>query len=299
MKRIIFTTLIGLFTVAAFAQKNKTDSVRIFDKKKGEYIKVSPAEWKRRKDSWGNEIIFDKNRGEFIMVTPAEYGKIKDSIVAKMEKKGNLNVGKFQFGPTFARFDLGLTTLIDNGSFTLQPKNDFLSYRSWKSSNVGFDLVELGFKGGKRFNVYLSGGFDWTLIRLRKDITIQKNSTALTYTNDTIHYTKNRFSSEYLRIPLSFEFKSKEDSRGKRSRFIIGPEIGLLMGGRVKQKSEENGKQKIDDDYHFAKMRYGAFVRMGSGWGGLYAKYYFNDMFENSPAQKGLKNFAFGLTFGF
>ncbi len=32
---------------------------------------------------------------------------------------------------------------------------------------------------------------------------------------------------------------------------------------------------------------------------GLYAKYYFNDMFENSPAQAGLKNFAVGLTFGF
>jgi hypothetical protein len=32
---------------------------------------------------------------------------------------------------------------------------------------------------------------------------------------------------------------------------------------------------------------------------GIYAKYYFNDMFENSPAQEGLRNFSFGLTLGF
>jgi len=205
----------------------------------------------------------------------------------------------FNFGVTFSRFDLGLTTLIDNGSFTLSPKNDFLSYRSWKSSNVGFDLLQFGYRFNPNFKIYLSGGFDWTLIRLRKDITIQRDAPALTYVTDSIHFSKNRFSSTYLRIPLSFEFRSKEDSKGKRFRFIVGPEAGLLLGGRVKQISAERGKQKFDDDYHFAKMRYGAFTRIGYGSMGLFAKYYLNDMFENSPAQEGLKNFAFGLTFGF
>ncbi|HWZ35701.1 MAG TPA: outer membrane beta-barrel protein [Mucilaginibacter sp.] len=205
----------------------------------------------------------------------------------------------FNFGVTFSRFDLGLTTLIDNGSFTLSPKNDFLDYRSWKSSNVGFDLLQFGYRFNPNFKVYLSGGFDWTLIRLRKDITIQRNAPALTYVTDSIHFSKNRFSSTYLRIPLSFEFRTKEYGNGKRFRFIVGPEAGLLLGGRVKQISSERGKQKFDDDYHFAKMRYGAFTRIGYGSMGLFAKYYFNDMFENSPAQAGLKNFAFGLTFGF
>lgn len=205
----------------------------------------------------------------------------------------------FNFGITFSRFDLGLTTLIDNGSFTLSPKNDFLSYRSWKSSNVGFDLVQFGYRFNPNFKIYLSGGFDWTLIRLRKDITIQRNAPELTYVTDSIHFSKNRFSSTYLRIPLSFEFRTKEYANGKRFRFIVGPEAGLLLGGRVKQISDERGKQKFDDDYHFAKMRYGAFARVGYGSFGLFSKYYFNDMFENSPAQTGLKNFAFGLTYGF
>jgi len=205
----------------------------------------------------------------------------------------------FSFGITFSRFDLGLTTLVDNGSFTLSPKNDFLSYRSWKSSNVGFDLVQFSYRPTQHFKMYISGGFDWTLIRLRKDITIQRNTPVLTYTNDNIDYSKNRFGATYLRIPLSFEFRTNEYSNGKRFRFIIGPEAGILLGARVKQISDENGKQKIDGDYHFAQMRYGTFTRIGYGSFGIFTKYYFNDMFERSPDQAGLKNFAFGFTFGF
>lgn len=202
-------------------------------------------------------------------------------------------------GITFSRFDIGLSTLIDNGSFTLSPKNQFLNYRSWKSSNVGFDVIQMGVKVSKGFKIYISGGFDWTLMRLRRDITILPDQPTLTYRTDSIHYSKNRFGSSYLRIPLSFDFHSQEDHRGNRFHFVIGPDAGLLLNGRVKQISTEHGKQKIDDDYHFAKVRYGGFVRIGyAGWG-LFAKYYANDMFENSPDQKGLKNFSAGMTFGF
>jgi hypothetical protein len=45
-------------------------------------------------------------------------------------------------------------------------------------------------------------------------------------------------------------------------------------------------------------MRYGAFVRVGYGAWGIFGKYYFNDMFD-TEAQKGLKNFSFGIMLGF
>lgn len=205
----------------------------------------------------------------------------------------------FSFGLTFSRFDLGLATLIDNGSFTLSPKNNFLSYRQWKTSNVGFDVIQFGYRFSSSFKIYVSGGFDWTHIRLRDNITIQRNAPVLTYTVDSINYSKNRFSSSYLRIPLSFDFRSKDDNSGHKFHLVAGPDIGILLNGRVKQISDENGKQKFNDDYHYTRLRYGAFARIGYGFAGLYAKYYFNDMFENSPDQVGLKNFSFGLTFGF
>jgi Outer membrane protein beta-barrel domain len=203
------------------------------------------------------------------------------------------------FGVTFSRADLGFATLIDNGSFTLSKQNQFLSYQQSKTSNVGFDVLQMGVKFSRTFKIYLSGGFDWTLFRLRDNITILPNQPALTYRQDNIDYSKNRFSSSYLRIPLSFDFRSNESRRGNRFHFVIGPEVGFLLDGMVKQISNENGKQKFSNNYNFTTFRYGGVARIGYGDFGIFAKYYANDMFENSPQQQGLKNFSFGLMLGF
>ncbi len=289
MKRLLIAALLSGVASFGFAQATKTTKTTTT-------VITTTTNYKDTTITKRDTTITVKEaKSKVLLHIGAPFTPREDSILAARSRKAK----GFNFGLTFARFDLGLTTLIDNGSFTLSPANDFLSYRSWKSSNVGFDLIQFGYRFTPKFKIYLSGGFDWTLIRLRKDITIQRDAPVLTYTNDPIHYSKNRFGSTYLRVPLSFEFRSKEDYKGRRFRFIAGPEAGLLLGARVKQISEENGKQKIDDDYHFAKVRYGAFIRLGYGFSGLYAKYYFNDMFENSPAQAGLRNFAAGVTFGF
>lgn len=274
MKRLLIAAFICAAAGRALAQDVKTDSVKTDTSQshttKGLHMKMGFG------DGYGDKIKKQNKNDSVAHIYP-----------------------KFSIGLTFSRFDIGLATLIDNGSFTLSPQNQFLNYRSWKTSNVGFDVLQFGVRFSDAFKIYLSGGFDWTLIRLRDNITILPNQPVLTYRQDDINYSKNRFSASYLRIPLSFDFRTKEDARGNRFHFVIGPDAGLLLNGRVKQISQENGKQKVDDDYHFAKVRYGGFVRMGyEGWG-IFAKYYVNDMFENSPAQKGLKNFSFGLTFGF
>ncbi|MXV17189.1 outer membrane beta-barrel protein [Hufsiella ginkgonis] len=203
------------------------------------------------------------------------------------------------FALTFERFDIGFSKLVDNGSFTLSPANQFLDYKSSKTSNVGFDILQFGYRFTSYFKIYVAGGFDWTHIRLEKDITILRDQPVLNYSVDAVEYEKNRFSSTYLRIPLGFDYRSKSDRRGKRFHLVAGPEVGFLLGGKVKQVSDENGKQKFKDDYHFSEFRYGAYARVGYGGAGLFYKQYFNDMFENSPAQKGLKNMAFGVMFGF
>lgn len=267
MKRLILTVLFGAAAMGVFAQSDSTKAKTDTAGHKKRHYKVS-----------------------FNLKTK------RDTIIKKRASKAP----GFSIGFTFSRFDLGLATLIDNGSFTLSPKNQFLSYRSWKTSNVGFDVFQFGYRFNSSFKIYMSAGFDWTHIRLRNDITIQQDPdrSQLHYTNDAIDYSKNRFSSSYLRIPLSFDFRSKDDDHGDRFHFVAGPDIGILLNGRVKQISEENGKQKFNDDYHYQKLRYGGFVRVGKGALGVYAKYYFNDMFD-TEAQKGLKNFSFGLTAGF
>jgi hypothetical protein len=212
-------------------------------------------------------------------------------------KLANANKGRFVGGITFTRFDLGFSKLIDNGSFTLSPTNDFLDYKASKTSTVSFDVLQIGYRFNSNFKIYVAGGFDWTLIRLKKDITIQKNSPVLAYVNDDIMFSKNRFSSSYVYIPLNFELRTKENDNGKRFYFVIGPEVAFLLNGKVKQVSDERGKEKFKDDYNFEPFRYGGTVRIGYGGLGIFTKYYANDMFASSP-QKGLKNVAFGITLG-
>jgi hypothetical protein len=227
------------------------------------------------------------------------YGKKKTLSAEQRDslKLREASKGRFIGGITFTRVDLGFSKLIDNGSFSLSPTNDFLSYKGLKTSTVSFDVLQFGYRFTPHFKVYLAGGFDWTLIRLRDDITIQQSRPNLEYVEEPIHFSKNRFSNSYVHIPLNFEFRSKENDRGKRFYFIAGPEVSFLLNGKVKQVSDENGKVKYKDDYNFQPFRYGGTVRLGYGGLGIFTKYYFNDMFD-SPAQKGLKNMSFGITFG-
>src|SRR5690606_30543057 len=112
---------------------------------------------------------------------------------------------------------------------------------------------------------------------------------------------KNRFSSRYLRIPLYFEYRTAQLTSGKRLSLVAGPEVGFLIDGKVKQKTESGKKTKIRDDYNFEKFRYGVNARIGYGVAGLFFKYYFNDVFakDEAPGLEDFKNLSFGLTFGF
>ena len=203
------------------------------------------------------------------------------------------------YGVTFSRIDLGLVKLIDNGSFTLSDDNRDFRYRPGKTVNFGFDLLQAGYRFNDNFRLFLSAGFDWTYIRLRENIDFLENTTPLTWEESPVDYSKNRLTSTYLRLPLTFELRSKHYSGLGRLRFAFGPEGGFLLKGTQRFKSDEFGKQKFKDDYNFTQFRYGAFARFGVGSFGIYAKYYFNDLFENSPNQAGLQTMAFGLMLGF
>lgn len=233
------------------------------------------------------------NYGTSITVGPVVFTSHNRDTV----KRPDPNRARFVGGITFTRFDLGFSKLIDNGQFDLSPANEFLDYRAGKTSNVSFDVMQFGYRFGSNFKIYIAGGFDWTLIRLKKDITMQKNTANLSYINEPIHFSKNRFSSSYVHVPLNFEFRTNGNEKHNRFYFVVGPEVGFLLNGKVKQISDERGKEKFKDDYNFAPFRYGGTVRVGWNSVAFFAKYYASDMFDSAP-QKGLKNMAFGLTFG-
>lgn len=206
---------------------------------------------------------------------------------------------RFSMQLTFARVDLGLSTYIDNGSFTLSPENGKLEHERWKTHNFGFELLQTGYRFNSYFKIYLAAGLDWNHIRLKQNVSIVPDQPVLTIKDEDIDFKKNRLSSTYLRIPLSFQIRGKDDQRGNKVYFVAGPEVGFLLNGKTKQVSKELGKVKYKDDFNFNPFRYGAFVRFGYDNIGLYAKYYANDVFADNQGPKDFRNFNFGLMVGF
>ncbi|MBC7745383.1 MAG: hypothetical protein H7096_09800 [Flavobacterium sp.] len=275
MKRLLITALLCVCTGAILAQEKPKSS-------RDTLVVITTDTLKKNK----------KNR---IMI---EFGKkdTSDNDTSKREFKPS---SKFSAQFTLARVDLGLSTYTDNGSFTLSPQNANLERETWKSSNFGLEVFQMGYRFNSHFKVYLAAGLDWNHMRLKENITFQKKQPMLTALTETIDFKKNRFSSQYLRVPLSFQLRSKDDHKGDRFNFVFGPEVGFLLNGKIKQVSNERGKEKFKDDYNFNPFRYGAFARLGYGGMGIYAKYYMNDVFADGQGPAEFKNLSFGLMFGF
>ncbi|WP_259068962.1 PorT family protein [Mucilaginibacter sp. X4EP1] len=273
MKRLILTTILGVIAPVLFARDNTQST------------KAKPDTAKKK-----DVLILGYGEGSPVL----DFHKMRVTLTPHVAPYPT-----FSFGIVISRLDLGLTTLIDHNSFTLRPQNEFLSYHSWKSTNAGFDVFQVGERFSDNFRVYLAVGFDWTNLRLNQNVAILPNEPSLTYVLSGLTLSKNRFTSSYLRLPLSFDFRTKANTYGHRFHFVFGPDAGFLITASVKQISTEDGTQKTNNTYNYANFRYGAFTRVGYGKWGVFAKYYFNDMFANSPDQDGLKNFSFGVTLGF
>ncbi len=203
-------------------------------------------------------------------------------------------------GLTFTRIEWGFSRLIDNGSFQLSESNKFLSYS--RASNFGFDVLQAGLRFCDNFKTFLSAGVEWNYIRLEENILFDRNTSPLSYQDidpADIAYEKNILTSTYLRVPLTFEWRSRKYANGKRSKIAFGLTTGVLLKGTQRLKSGENGKQKFKNDYNLATFQYGPFVKVGYDRFGIFAKYYMNDMFDDSPAIKGVQNLAFGASLGF
>ncbi|WP_262249978.1 PorT family protein [Parapedobacter soli] len=304
MKYVSLTVLCCAALLTATAQeKKKTDTLRINQRNTMDTVIMEDVETGERrkvritipgKDDGVITIEKSEKTYEFGNRDKDDQGDSDVKVTVEETRKAHPI-----YGITFSRIDLGLVKLIDNGSFTLSDNNRDFRYRPGKTVNFGFDLLQAGYRFNDNFRTFLSAGFDWTYIRLRENIDFLENTSPLAWETSSIDYSKNKLTATYLRLPLTFELRSKHYSGPGRLRFAFGPEGGFLLKGTQRFKSDELGKQKFKDDYNFTQFRYGAFARFGVGSFGIYAKYYFNDLFENSPDQAGLQTMAFGLMLGF
>ena len=303
MKYMSLTLLCCAALLTATAQeKEKTDTLRITPRNTMDTVIMEDVETGERrkvritipgKDD--GVITIEKSEKTYTYEKDDKRNWAKEAIKHRRR-------GKPIFGITFSRIDLGLVKLIDNSSFSLSDNNRDFKYRPGKTVNFGFDVLQAGYRFNDHFRIFASAGFDWTYVRLRENIDFRENTTPLAWDyidRNEVSYNKNKLTATYLRLPLTFELRGRHSSGLGRFKFAFGPEGGFLLKGTQRFKSDEFGKQKFKDDYNFTQFRYGAFARLGVGAFGIYGKYYFNDLFENSPNQEGLQTMAFGLMLGF
>lgn len=235
------------------------------------------------------QIVIDTD-AYYVAPTNGEIDTLKPKVVKFPYVMYGVYVEHIDFG--FSRYHTG-------SNFNSPAGYEYLNYESFRTHTFGFDALQIGVRFNPSFKIMLSAGVDWTHMRLKENVTILPDQPSLTHRTENIDFSKNRFSSCYLRLPLYFEYRTPQNRKGKRSTVVLGPEIGILIGGKTKQISNENGKVKAHDRFNLQPLRYGANIRVGYGLSGLFFKYYMNDVFAKNEGPSGYRNLAFGLTFGF
>lgn len=114
--------------------------------------------------------------------------------------------------------------------------------------------------------------------------------------DENIAIVRNKFTANYIEIPLEFRFRTKGR---KHFKFLIGGKIGYQLNSFTKQITEEDGLRLNTRNYSFPddnKLRYGATVRMGLRNYALFASYYFSPLFQDNSSTQ-LNPISVGISF--
>ena len=115
---------------------------------------------------------------------------------------------------------------------------------------------------------------------------------------DTVlDYSKNRFKTWFINVPLLFEINTGDNSR-KAFHISAGVIFGYNVQTKMKYKYRLNGKnKKVKDKQSFNTnpFRVSATVRLGYGGGNIFAKYSLTPLFEKGRGPE-IYPFTVGVT---
>ena len=106
---------------------------------------------------------------------------------------------------------------------------------------------------------------------------------------------RNKFSANYIEIPLELRFKTKGY---KHFKFMIGGKIGYQLNAYDKEVNKVDGIAYRSKNYNYPDrnpLRYGATVRIGIRNWSLFGAYYFSKLFTDSQSVQ-LTPYSVGLT---
>ncbi|MCY7409471.1 MAG: PorT family protein [Chitinophagales bacterium] len=112
------------------------------------------------------------------------------------------------------------------------------------------------------------------------EVLIPKIDSVDFYTSDS-PIKKNKLSSEYIGIPVTFRFESNPDNFSKSFHISAGGFGEYLIGAHTKTKSTSNDKAKAHDDFNLNRFRYGVTTRLGYGWANLFVNYSLSELLQD------------------
>ena len=314
MKNKVLTALFSIGTLLAGAQSDssytKTDSIKL----KADTIKV------------GNFYIVKKS-GDALFTTQVKVGDsvVNDATVQignitinasgldrkpviKIErkkpapKKVSTNWWILDLGFAGNRDETNYVTAVVNNNYlrTFSPANGAPNKQTFNLNNGKTTNVNLWFFMQKvsivKQAIFLKYGMGMEMYNFRYDsrVSYRKESFPFLY-NDSISFSKNKLFAGYLSVPLMLHVNTTPGNK-KGFSFSAGVSAGYLVGSRVKQKSEERGKQKYKGDFDLSPFRTALIGELGIGPVKLYGSYSLNTL-HDSYTRLEQYPFAVGIRF--
>ena len=199
---------------------------------------------------------------------------------------------------------LGLNSYIDNFSnFNLNSENNYMSVKVSKSYEFSANPIQFSFPFFNRYVGAVTGiGFSMNNYELLQNIDLPIDVNGVIQPTFSTHdYTKNRFKTTSLTIPLLLEFQIRMNDKDKRL-FLT---LGVIGSYNIQRKLkilyyEDNVQVKFKDkttSWPVNKFNYSGTVRLGYRYFYLFANYSFLPLFiEEQGAQINPVSVGLGLS---
>lgn len=198
-------------------------------------------------------------------------------IIHKEKKKSRIKT-------RYILFDMGVSTYLNNGSFNMPDELSNFEQRYGRSLDYNLHAFRQKISFAQNhLNISYGLGFNFSNYSFDNPITLVKNTNPLeVLVNENMDYKKNKLVTTVMNIPLMFGYESNPKKSKKSFRIGAGVYGGLLIGAHTRQKSDEEGNDKVRDDFNLNKLRYGFVGTIGIGPINFYTNYAPQSLFKDN-----------------
>ena len=312
MKRLITLVLCGVLALKTLAQEDTTkvkmmnknivtvvdgdDKVQVVvgDKENGKGVEVVT-------DEWGDTTHIRIGRKTFKVIEGS------NGTYVKVEKEPKSTKWRGSFNAHWAGLDVGMNTFQTSDYSIYQGTEygqlgDVFDLRSGKSLSWNLNFMEFAFKNERKtFGLVTGMGISFNDYAFDSPVTIKKENdygmiVPVNIQQENKSVKKSKLHVNYLTVPLLLEVKTPLRMGGSRLSLSAGAIGSLYLGSHTKYKYYDNGKEKIQGNFHINQWKYELTGRIHFGDFTVFANYSMTPLFETGHGPE-LHPLTIGISF--